>query len=176
MKAELTKQERPLIQQLCDTSTPICIFLKHKSMQVAAYIHIKALIWWSNNSNRCIKARLVLTYEFQHFLQIHFRNFVESKGSYHCHWWTFVDVQDVKTQHFKEMLYKPIILVMEIHELWWPNLDMVVHEISLPKWLDYTGLPMKCCVLTSWTSMVVHERPLVAMEVHGQFRLGGHML
>ncbi len=31
---------------------------------------------------------------------------------------------------------------------------------------------MKRCVLTSWKSMVVHERPLVAMEVRGQFRLG----
>ncbi len=36
-----------------------------------------------------------------------------------------MDIHDVKTQHFKEMLYNPIILVMEIHELCWPNLDMV---------------------------------------------------
>ncbi len=95
-----------------------------------------------------------------------------------CHWWTSVDIHDVKTQHFKEMLYKPIILAMEICELWWPNLDMVVHEISLPKWLDYTGPLMKHCVLTSWKSMVVHERPLVAMEDRGRFRLGwtaGHI-
>ncbi len=44
----------------------------------------------------------------------------------HCHWWTFMDIRDVKTQHFKEMLYKPIILAMEIRELWWPNLAIVV--------------------------------------------------
>ncbi len=31
----------------------------------------------------------------------------------------------------------------------------------------------KRCILTSWESMVVHERPLEAMEVHGRFRLGG---
>ncbi len=35
---------------------------------------------------------------------------------------------------------------------------------------------MKCCVLTSWKSTVVHERPLVAMEVHGRFRLGSLVL
>ncbi len=35
----------------------------------------------------------------------------------HCHWWMFVDIHDVNTQHFREMLYKPIILAMEIHEL-----------------------------------------------------------
>ena len=75
-----------------------------------------------------------------------------------CHWWTFMDIHDVKMQHFTETLYKPIILAMEICELWWPNFDMVVHEISLPKWLDYKGLLMKCCVLTSWKSMAVHER------------------
>ena len=84
-----------------------------------------------------------------------------------------MDIYDVKTQHFKEMLYKPIILVMEIHELWWPNLDMVVHEISLPKCLDYTGPLMKRCILMTWRSMVVHEWPLVAMEFHGRFHLGG---
>ncbi len=75
----------------------------------------------------------------------------------HWHWWTSMDIYDVKTQHFKEMLYKPIIFTMEINELWWPVLDAVVHEISLPKWLDYTDLLMKRCVITSWKSMVVHE-------------------
>ncbi len=55
-----------------------------------------------------------------------------------------------ETQHFKEMLYKPIILAMGIH----------------------TGLLMKHCVLTSWKYVVVHEQYLVAMNVHGQFRLG----
>ncbi len=49
---------------------------------------------------------------------------------------------------------------------------MVVHEISLPKLLDYTRPLMKRCVLTSWKSMLVHERPLVAMEIHGRFCLG----
>ena len=79
----------------------------------------------------------------------------------------------VKTQHFTETPYKPIISAMEIHELWWPNLDMVVHEMSLPKWLDLTGLLMKHCILRSWRSMVLHERHLVAMEVHERFRLDG---
>ncbi len=105
---------------------------------------------------------------FEHMSQLHPR----WKG--HCRWRTFMDIHDVKTQRFKGMLYKPIILAMDIYELWWPNLDMAVHEISLPKWLDYTSPLMKRCVLTSWKSMVVHGRPLVAMEVHGRFRLGLH--
>ncbi len=77
-----------------------------------------------------------------------------------------MDIHDVKTQRFEEMLYKPIILAMEIHEIWWPNLAVVVHEIFVGN--NGRSL-MKRCVLMSWKSVEVH---LVAVEVHGQFRLG----
>ena len=73
-----------------------------------------------------------------------------------------MDIHDVKTQHFKETLHSHKILA-----------------IQQGKSCHYTGLLMKRCVLTSWKYMVVHERPLVAMEVRGRFCLGmawGHHL
>ena len=41
----------------------------------------------------------------------------------HCHWWTFMDIHVVEMQHLKkkEMLNKPIILAMKVHELQCPN-------------------------------------------------------
>ncbi len=37
------------------------------------------------------------------------------------------------------------------------------------------GYPRKkCCVLTSWTFMDVHEVPRISMDFHGPFRLGSY--
>ncbi len=62
------------------------------------------MLEWSFHGNLC-RTIGPLTLHSQEILYSHkyysSLNMPSRKG--HCHWWTFVDIHDVKTQHFKEI-------------------------------------------------------------------------